>query len=290
MVLDGNPVVFSSIGLGDTVLMLERAYIYENAEQHDCCHGPWGKVVLKTFNTEAATDYGGDFDQMRSDYLGVDWFFNYSGIGGQVQLPGPTYTANNPCSDIFSHPSCFGAPTNPWSEWTDGPIGIQFSRFAVLNWNSSVYDPMPSVALFAQENDGTSPDDLMGAMPITRSFAGPIYFYVWKHGWLQLRNVVKSSSNEYFTLAGDPYSMQSIDYCDHYWMNKKEVSSFSGVIEQSAYLWDQYSPMGQVSIETMEALFSADQTIGLLGREFPTGLLSKPMRYSAPCEPALFGP
>lgn len=303
-----DPGSMTNVDPGDTVLVVRKAYIYENAEDLGCCHGPWGSVGLSVHPSDLLPDFNNDFNLISEVYCGgqdfIDIIFNncswynwecgnflenYPVIGG-VKLPGPIYTADNPCDDISGGGlGCLFIPEDPSSEWIDGPWGTCYSNLFVLNWTQS---SLNEVTLLLREGDDTNCDDFMGAMLISKDQVNtPILFKAWMFGWVILENVIipEGNGNKEEKFVGG---------ADFYWNYSWDGSPFdpSGPAASSTgQIGDPYFPFfsqpGDIiqDFEVSTGIISGAK-IGLMGKNFPVGTFSKPMIYCSPCgEPATFG-
>lgn len=281
---------------GSEVLVVRRAYIWENSEDLGCLHGPWGSLALRVYEPQLLTDFD-TYDEIREVYCdGGDPFENFWGIdvndcsysnctlfdslypplSGGCHLHGPVYDATNTCCILG-----FCGP-DPGGEWLDGPIGVQYSNLRVFTWPDDVNE----VSVILREGDDASCDDFCGGAVINRNETGRFIVDLWHYGWVELENIVVPPSQ---------YE-ESIDVADFYWMNKWDGQYFDGSGYFGPHIADQYVPLPSTTLYDMQytsffSIIPDGSTIGLLGRsQFPTGLLSRPMKYVAPCEPALFGP
>lgn len=296
--------------VGDTVIFLKRAFLWENSEDLGCCHGPYGSVSFNVYNSNLLTDYNFNFDAIANDYCGApdvsaaldelankcslpcwlnpfspccNFLDKYPVLKGGFKLPGPIFNADNSCND-FGHIKC-GYPftfliTDPESEWIDGPWGVCYSRIPIFNW-SSTKDNVVSVVL--REGDNLNCDDFLGGMLINKNdIDRTILFKAWKYGWIELKiEIIKEADRK-----------ENVDKSDQYWYanwsgaNPGEIHS---IPQKPPY--DQFVPLEGKTIKEMESTFAENTKIGLIGGKFPSGKLSKPMLYKAATEyqPAVFG-
>lgn len=298
-----NPTL--KIDIGDTVLMLKRAFLWENAEDLGCCHGPYASVGLNIYKANLLKDYSFNFDAISDDFCGAGdvselanscsiapcnlnpfstccrFLDKYQVIGG-YKVPGPVFNADNSCND-FGHIFC-GYPFNfvddPKSEWIDGPWGVTYSRIPIFNWTNT---PDNEVSVVLREGDNLNCDDFLGGMLINKNDIGKkILFKAWKYGWIELE-IVKIKEADL---------IENVDKSNQYWYanwngaNPEEIHS----IPQTPP-YDQFVPLSGKTIKEMESTFFENNTIGLIGGKFPSGKLSKPMMYKAATEyqPAVFG-
>ncbi|MFN0214332.1 MAG: T9SS type A sorting domain-containing protein [Saprospiraceae bacterium] len=289
----------AEISVGDNVLLLRRAFIWENSEDHDCCHGPYGSVSLHVHQKNLLTDYNTDFNLIAQEYCGegdvdfleepandcnpgmffqcFDFVNDYPIIGGK-KVPGPIYHADNLCNDFGEGCGSFlGLVDDPKSEWIDGPWGVCYSRIPIYKWPSNTPN---EIALILREGDDLNCDDFLGGKIVKKSDTGIIRLNAWMFGWLELENKVVTAED----------ISNSVDIADYYWnynwngANPEEVHS----IPQTPP-YDQFVPLPGGSILEMESTFPIGNTVGLIGGVFPKGVLSKPMTYKAACVPAVFG-
>lgn len=254
---------------GTPVLKLKRAYIYENSEVLNCflSHGPAGSLAIHIVSASMFGDYGNDLQAIANAYCEDGCAFEddyYLSWGNK--LSGPAY----------SESLCPFAPT-PHNEWIDGPLGVKYSNYPVFDWTST---GLNSVGVLVREGDPTNTDDFLGGAVVNRTTTGEITIRLGQGGWLVVENdTVPTGGSE-----------PSLDYCDFYWMNKWDGNSFDGYAQilPPGDTLDQYVPLPARTINQMEAAFPTGSHIGLLGGEFPIGMLNEPMRYSAPCQVARF--
>ena len=260
-----------NLSVGDRVLMVRRAFLWENSEDLGCCHGPYASVGLNIHSPNILTDFNSDFDAISQQY--VEPWPSYPILAG-VKLPGPIYTADNPCNDFGA--GCFGIPDDPNSEWIDGPWGACYSKIPAYKWPAG---GASQVALIMREGDDTNNDDFMGGIIVDKNNNNPILFKAWKFGWVELQNVTITAAD----------LTHNVDVTDLYWFhnwNGANPSSIHSIAQTPPY--DQFLPLPGSTIPQMEATFPAGSHIGLIGGTFPAGTLNKPMHYSAPCQPAFF--
>jgi len=284
--------------VGERVLLLRRAFLWENTEDLGCCHGPYASVGLKIYGANLLTDFGFNFDAIAQQYCGVTddneldepvnscndltclAFQNtYPELVNGFKLAGPVFNADNLCNDFGQDCGSFlGLVHDPKSEWIDGPWGVCYSRMPIFRWTPGIPD---QVSLVLREGDDTNCDDFLGGILIDKNDNNPILFKAWKYGWLELQVVT-------ITQADIDYN---VDVADYYWfynwngINPEEIHS----IPQTPP-FDQFVPLAGHDIPEMEAFFPAGSTVGLIGGKFPhNGTFSKPMTYKAACQPAVFG-
>jgi len=278
-----NSEIAEGYTIGERVLMLRRAYIWENAEDVSCCHGPYGSVTLMVYPSNLLTDYGFNFPAIAEVYCEnfcslaptcQSFLANYPVINNGFRLAGPVYNADNPCNDFGSN--CLGIPSDPKSEWADGPWGVCYSRIPVFKWGN-----LPDqVSLVLREGDETNCDDFMAGILIDKNNSNTIVFRAWNFGWIELQNITITQAD----------IDNNVDVADYYWnhsWNGNNPEHIHSIPQTPPY--DQFVPLAGHSISEMESIFPTGSIIGLLGGKFPTGTLSKPMIYKAACQPAVFG-
>ncbi len=273
----------AKLEIGDEVLMLRRAFIWENSEDLGCCHGPYASLGLNVHSSNLLTDFNFNYDAIAEQYCeggvkcGLTFNAKYPKIDG-LKLPGPIFYADNPCNDFSESLNCFFIPSNPKSEWIDGPWGACYSGIPIFKWKE---DTPHKVSLILREGDDTNTDDFLGGILIDKNKDKdkPIVFRSWKFGWIELEiKTIEQKDIEF-----------NVDVADYYWFynwdgaNPEQIHS----IPQTPP-FDQFTPLANRSIEQMEATFPSKSTVGLLGGKFPTGTLRKPMIYKAACVPAVF--
>lgn len=300
---ENNPTL--EINIGDRALMLKRAFIWENAEDLGCCHGPYGSVGLEIYKSNLLKDYNFNFDAIANDFCGqrdVENFGNSCTVapcslnpfstcctflnkypvisGAGYKLPGPVFNADNRCNDFWAGIDCLWQPSDPKSEWLDGPWGVCYSRIPVFIWSDNTDN---EVSLVLREGDDTNCDDFLGGMLINKNDIGKkILFKAWKYGWIELEIVTIKQAD----------LIENVDKSNQYWYanwngaNPEEIHSIP-----QAPPYDQFVPLSGKTIKEMESTFFENNTIGLIGGKFPSGKLSKPMMYKAATEyqPAVFG-
>lgn len=281
-----NNEVAEGYTIGERVLMLRRAYIWENAEDVGCCHGPYGSVTLKVFHSNLLTDYNFNFTEIAENYCESfcslapacqSFLANYPSINNAgFRLAGPVYNADNPCNDAGNFFNCLTIPDDPKSEWADGPWGVCYSRIPVLKWEN-----LPDqVSLILREGDETNCDDFMAGILIDKNNNDTIIFRAWNFGWIELQNITITQAD----------IDHNVDVADYYWnhsWNGNNPGHIHSIPQTPPY--DQFVPLAGRSISEMESIFPAGSTIGLLGGKFPAGTLNKQMTYKAACQPAVFG-
>ncbi len=246
---------------GEHVLVLRKAYLWENSEDIGGIHGPYGSVGTRVFDPALFEAYNFNDIVIEQDYDEESGPFKYGTPFSLTagDLPGPVYFA--------------AESPNPKSEWIDGPWGVCYSNILVFNWDNN--PDQEEVYVMLREGDDTNPDDYMGGGLVNKNETGPILIKCWHFGYLILENILVPNGGEL-----------NISDSDFYWNHKWNGNHPEQV--WGAYDFDQYNPLSGNSIEAMEDSFPANSTIGLLGGEFPIGTLDKPMLYVAPCEPAIF--
>jgi len=246
----------SKLGVGDTVLVLRKAFLYENSEDVGGIHGPYGSVSIHCRTSNLFNDYNNSASRIEADYNeDGDWIKQYESVA-DVRLPGQVYHIK--------------------SEWIDGPWGACYSRVIIFNWDkySNNHD---SISVFIREGDaGGLTDDFMGGQIVNKHTKDPILIKAWMYGWFVVENIVLTQND----------MIEDISDCDFYWNH-----SWNGLhpeIIRGKYMYDQYNPLPNNTIDEMQKSFEEGSKVGLLGGTFPIGVLDKPMVYTAPCDPAVF--
>lgn len=280
------------INIGDKVLVLRKAYLWENSEDLGCPHGPWASISFHVHNTNILSDFNFDVELLAQEYCGSNdsdefwnndctlnqcyWFNeNYPVIDGN-KLPGQVAKDNSGC--------VLSLGPDPKSEWVDGFWGMCYSNIPIFNWSASNLD---QIALILREGDVTNCDDLLGAMIVSENSEDPILFKARMFGWVLLENIIVPSSGE----------ENSLDVSDFYWINNFDESAIDLLTEPCVgptdfycpYEWTQYYPLINSSIDEMEEQFDEVDEVGLLGGSYPTGVLNDPKIYRAPCKSAIWG-
>lgn len=250
--------------VGDRVLVLRKAFLHENSEDVGGWHGPYGNISIHCRPSNFFTDYNNSVSAIEADYdEDGTWITQYGPKIADVKLAGPVYYAT----------SFFGP--NPESEWIDGPWGVCYSRVVIHNWDDgSNYN---SISVFIREGDPTATDDFMGGQVVNKNTTGPILVYAWMYGWFVVENIVLTQED----------MSENISDSDYYWNQSWNGSHPESIQGMSSY--DQYNPLPNTTIDDMQNSFDAGSKVGLLGGSFDvTGILDKPMIYTAPCESAIF--
>lgn len=273
--------------LGNKVLMLKKAFIWENSEDVGGIHGPYASISITCRRKEFFDDF--TYEQIVNNYceeyylgdsisnsLCYQFETNYGEIpNAGVKLPGPAY---------WAHP--FLLP-NPKSEWIDGPWGACYSRIPVFDWDNQITNPdnFSEISVHLREGDDSNLDDFLGGQIINKNTTGPILVQCGHFGYMVLQNEIITQEHIDENISG----------LDVYWNAKwngshpEEIVGGHVIIPNSLLPeWNQYLPLAADEIDEMESIFLAESTVGLIGRDFPTGTLDKPMKYSAPCDPATF--
>lgn len=253
-------------------LVVKQAFIYENSEDIDCPHGPWGSIACRILPSEVLDYYNDDFAAIQADYCEDYCPFNdnfpqiWPYWNGGVTLPGP----------IFNGPEICQLTPAPKSEWIDGPWGAKYSNIRIYDWDDPIHPTPDEICLIVREGDEYSDEDFLGAKRISKDFQGDIFFPLWYGGWLILQNVPGGSEN-------------NIDETDNYWFPNWDgiYPDPTPVYSQPGQQFDQYHPLSICNVPTMESKFNAGEKVALLGGSLINGTYSKPMTYVAPCEPAV---
>lgn len=270
----GNGTSLSLVGRGGhEVLVLRKAFFWENSEQDGCENGPWAKIDAGVCHETLFQLHS--LEEVKSTPSLVEAFK----IGDGTKIPGPIY---------FADEDCLFVDHDAYSEWVDGPWGCYYSNLGVFDWTQA---GVGTISLIIAEGDQTwwvfgSEDDILGGAVISKNQTGIIHIDCPGFGWVEFENIKVPSGLE-----------QSVDVGDYYWYYLWDGKYPSNAQLEPQYLWDQYVPLpgmldpsqGLFDIPHMEEQFPANSSIGLLGGKFPKGTLSKPMIYKAADKPAVFG-
>jgi hypothetical protein len=250
---------------GKRMLILRKAFFWENSEDTGGWTGPYANIVINTCNPIVA-EYS-YVDLVNDPNL---WLGNGRRYDNYI-LPGPIWWAD----PGFFEPTAY-------NEWIDGPWGCVYSNMAIHNWD----DNNPSkdkVAVIVSEADDSTPEDMMGLKVISKNTEGPIVMKVRMFGWLILQNV---------TVGKDvPAPEPSVANSDYYW-----YGGWDGAYPENmrgphgSHDGSQYYPM--TNSEYWSFISNPSHyglTIGLLGGVFPKMTLSNKMIYKAADKPAIFG-
>lgn len=254
---DPNPYI--NIDPGTRVLMLRKAFFWENSEDLGCPHGPWAELNIKTLPSGILNNYSNLELSQNTNIWQVPQ-------NGSTRLPGPIYFADEDCLfNIY----------DAYSEWIDGPWGALYSNLPVHVWEEG---GPTTIGVFVAEADGSNPEDFLGGreVSIDDDF---VLLRCWMFGWVLLENV---------DFNGPSDSEHSVDVGNFYWYYDWDGSYPANSQVEGASIWDQYIPLSGSSIDEMEATFPAGSKIGLMGGKFPAGTLNKPMIYKASDVPAVF--
>ena len=192
------------------MLVLRKAYFWENSEEVDCsgtvcghvvCHGPYGDLKIAAF--DPGLD-GFSFERLFFDHTlweGLRLCDHPSDdpnsrVNG-AKLPGPIWSGFAPGGIPYGE--------DPFSEWIDGPWGCAYSNIAVWDWDGSDRgaqmgctdrngsDRRAQIALGVYEADSEalncgSPADLMGWQLVNKT-DDEILLHVRTYGWVLLQNI-----------------------------------------------------------------------------------------------------
>jgi hypothetical protein len=221
---------------------------------------PWASVSIHCRTSNLFTDYNNSASAIEADYNEDGaWITQYDKLA-DVRLAGPAYDGVG----------------GPKSEWIDGPWGACYSRVIIFNWDKDDNSSYNSISVFLREGDPTATDDFMGGQVVHKHTTGPILIKAWMYGWFVVENIVLTQDDMH----------ENISDSDFYWNH-----SWDGVHPETIYgqyMYDQYNPLSNTTIDGMQESFEEGSKVGLLGGAFPTGTLDKPMIYTAPCKPAVF--
>lgn len=247
------------IGTNGRMMLLRRAFFWENSEDVWGIHGPYGDIKINVCDP-GILNYS--YKQLQDDPS----LWNKEGIRYYCcVLPGPVWEANN-------YPE-------PHNEWLDGPWGCYYSNIGFFDWEKN--KNYTTVAIVISES-GDDPEDFLGAMRIHRDSLGIHRMMVRMFGWIEFE--VKN--------INEPEN--SVDIADIYWHG-----TYPGHWPYAEYLDEVIGPEGhldgsQYTPYPSSKFFSnypalKGKTIGLLGGKFPAGTYNIPMTFISIGQPAIFG-
>lgn len=249
------------------MLVLRRAFLWENSEDLGGFHGPYGDVKIGSYNP-IVLSYSEEV-LVQNTLL-----WNRSElIKHKSDLPGPIWSgyaeANPP--PIPSYP-------DPYDEWIDGPFGCIYSNIAVMDWGTNP-SQNESVGIIISEAD--SPDSFMGKsqFAITPFMEGPIIVKVWGFGWVVLENIWVPASGKELTVA------QSNVYWYGSWDGVYPVNVYgpqNPAIPCESCPGSQFRPFTDAQFWNFhnDARFDGYK-VGLMGSKFPAAILNRPRTYIA---------
>lgn len=252
---------------GHRMLVLRRAFIWENSEAIGGLHGPYGDVKIEVY-PPGLLSYS-------EEYLAANWpALSPGNILSGSDLPGPIWSGYAP---IF-YP-------DPYDEWVDGPFGCLYSNIAVWDWDAP--GAVQSIGICIAEAD--SPNAFMGKsqFAITPGMEGEILVKVWGFGFVVLENIlVPDSGQEPSVAKGDVYWYGG-------WNGQYPVSVYG---PQNPAVPCETCPGNQFRPFTNDQFWNFHNnpafdgyTVGLLGRRFPAGVYDRPRTYCAIDGPVVFG-
>ena len=198
------------------MLVLRKAYFWENSEEVDCsgtvcghvvCHGPYGDLKIAAFDPSLD---GFSFERLFFDHTlweGLRLPGHPNGVNG-AKLPGPIWSGFAPGGVPYGE--------DPFSEWVDGSWGCAYSNIAVWDWDGN--DRRTRIALGVYEADSEalncgSPADFMGWQLVDRT-DNEILLHVRTYGWVLLQNIdVPATPGQ----CGVPVSEPTVASADIYW-------------------------------------------------------------------------
>lgn len=254
------------------MLVLRKAFFWENSEDLGDFHGPYGAIGISVCSQALGT---WSYDDFLNNWQNIrDTPLRFRAMG----LPGPIWSGYAP----RFYP-------DPYSEWIDGPWGCTYSNIALHDWgtNSSAGD---AITVVVTEADPTNNEDILGWLLVTPDMSGPILVKARMFGWVMLENITVDASGY------EP----SVDVGDVYW-----YGGWDGIYPEEVY-GPQKNPA--ITCETCPGSqyrpFTDSQfwdfqndarfyryTVGLSGGKYPAGVLDKARIYKAVDKdrPAIFG-
>ncbi len=240
---------------GHKMLVLRKAFFWENSEDLDGLHGPYGDITISACSPELGAwtyeDFIKHWQQTFDTPKRIRW----------MTLPGPIWSGYAP---IFF--------PKPYSEWIDGPWGCVYSNIAVHDWgaNPSAND---AITVVITESDKFDDEDVLGWLRVTSDMQGPIVLKARMFGWVELENIVVDAS------GNEP----SVDVGNVYW-----YGGWDGIYPEEVYgpqnlavscetcPGSQYRPFTDAQIEDFlnDTRFDG-YTVGLLGNKFSAGILNR---------------
>jgi hypothetical protein len=253
---------------GHRMLVLRRAFFWENSESIGGWHGPYGDIKIEAHNP-IVLQYT-DEQLVKSKSLWHPHVYRSS------DLSGPIWSGY--AQALYP---------DPYDEWIDGPFGCIYSNIAVWDWG---VDPNNNqeIAIIIAEAD--SPNEYMGksSSSITPLTEGPILIKVWGFGWVVLENIWVPNAKE-----------TNIDNADVYWYGGWDgiypahvYGPTNAAVPTETSYGSQFKPFIDDSFWKFHNNSAFDGwTVGLLGSNFPACTLDRPRTYavSDSDKPAVFG-
>ncbi len=250
------------------MLVLRRAFIWENSEAIGGFHGPYGDVKIEAWDPFILSF---SESQLLSSWQYIEPTFRIS----SSELPGPIWSG-------YQH---FNPYPDPYDEWVDGPFGCIYSNIAVYDWDAK--GAKDSIAVAIAEAD--SPNSFMGtsSIGITKNTQGEILIKVWGYGFVILQNItVPSSGVEQKVSRGNVYWYGG-------WNGNYPVEVYG---PQNAAVPCEKCPGNQFRPYTDDQYFSFNSNpafygyhVGLEGGTYPKGIYSEPRTFHAIDKPVKFG-
>ncbi|MCB0855780.1 MAG: hypothetical protein KDD63_26345, partial [Bacteroidetes bacterium] len=229
-----HSILLTNAQNGHRVLMMRKAYFYENSEDIGTIHGPYGDLKVNVCAQSVNNLSYSALEDPSNWHNSSVWY-------DQNTLYGPIYDepTNNP------------APKN---EWIDGPWGAEYSNVMVWDWDAP--GNPNTVTILVSESDGTNAEDYLGKKLISKT-DNTVFMSVGCYGWILFENVDITSGAE-----------PSIEVGSHYWFDAWDGSYPESVYgpNGSAY-GSQYKPFFNYSDLIQNAPPGSD--VGLMGGKFP---------------------
>lgn len=264
---------------GHRMLVLRKAFFWENSEPLGGGHGPYEDIKIAV---------------CKKDILNYDFIYlvEHQDFWQQLLLTIPVMELPGP---VWSGYASAGYP-DPYDEWIDGPWGCVYSNIALWDWGICPGSGQPVVPIvyttdsdnffFPSELDG---NNLAGVYDniITPDMEGPILFKVRMFGWVILENICVNGEEPHFP------SNNSV-----YWLNgwngvhpETIYGPQNAAVPREAYPGNQFRPFTtQQFFDRFYNNRSYDGwNIGLLSGKFPAMTISKRGTYRAFGHPAVFG-
>lgn len=256
--------------VGHKVLVLRKAFLWENSEDVGGIHGPYGDVKFGAYDPAIFSNSNWKDPNVAANYSMNGWISS--------ELPGP----------IWSGYIEAGFP-DPYDEWIDGPFGCVYSNIAVWDWgNINSVSNNAKIAVLVREADATNPEDILGGGTVTAGQTGLVLIKIESFGWLLVENVdvlaeearvSLNGSNKVFWIGG--------------WNSQYPVDVYG---PQNAAVTCEKCPGNQFNPFNDSQFWSFHNNptfngykVGLLGGKYPKGVYNMPRTYYAIDKPVTFG-